>query len=78
MQTGYKTAPLRRCEKLLIAAQIGSYGIFSYQLIISISSWIYRCTTDDTALYTVVATNIHGQASCQAAVLVKSESCLEC
>lgn len=34
----------------------------------------YRCTTDDTALYTAVATNIHGQASSQAAVVVKSKS----
>uniref|UniRef100_A0A674PR58 Myomesin 2 n=1 Tax=Takifugu rubripes TaxID=31033 RepID=A0A674PR58_TAKRU len=33
-----------------------------------------RCCTDDTAQYTVVATNSHGQASCQAAVLVKRES----
>uniref|UniRef100_A0A674NRL5 Myomesin 2 n=1 Tax=Takifugu rubripes TaxID=31033 RepID=A0A674NRL5_TAKRU len=32
---------------------------------------ILRCCTDDTAQYTVVATNSHGQASCQAAVLVK-------
>lgn len=41
---------------------------------------IPRCTTDDTAQYTVVATNNHGQASSQAAVLVKryrqeEESC---
>ena len=35
---------------------------------------IYRCTTDDTAQYTVVASNNHGQASCQAAVMIKSKS----
>lgn len=32
---------------------------------------IPRCSTDDTAQYTVVAGNIHGQASSQAAILVK-------
>lgn len=35
---------------------------------------IYRCSTDDTAQYTVVASNLHGQASSQAALLVKSKS----
>ncbi|KAG7270925.1 hypothetical protein CRUP_025676 [Coryphaenoides rupestris] len=42
---------------------------------------IPRCCTDDTALYTVVASNIHGQASSQASVIVKryrqeDESCV--
>ncbi|XP_061736261.1 M-protein, striated muscle [Nerophis ophidion] len=32
---------------------------------------IQRCTTDDTAQYTVVAGNMHGQASSQASVIVK-------
>uniref|UniRef100_A0A8C5DB75 Myomesin-2-like n=1 Tax=Gouania willdenowi TaxID=441366 RepID=A0A8C5DB75_GOUWI len=32
---------------------------------------IPRCSTDDTAQYTAVASNIHGQASCQASVIVK-------
>ncbi|XP_076003092.1 M-protein, striated muscle [Genypterus blacodes] len=41
---------------------------------------IARCSTDDTAQYTAVATNLHGQASSQAAVIVKryrqgDESC---
>lgn len=41
---------------------------------------IPRCTTDDTAQYTAVATNSHGQASTQASVVVKrykqeEESC---
>nr|XP_033495446.1 myomesin-2 isoform X1 [Epinephelus lanceolatus] len=41
---------------------------------------IPRCTTDDTAQYTVVASNSHGQASSQATVIVKrfkqeEESC---
>uniref|UniRef100_A0A668ALF8 Myomesin 2 n=1 Tax=Myripristis murdjan TaxID=586833 RepID=A0A668ALF8_9TELE len=30
-----------------------------------------RCSTDDTAQYTVVASNVHGQASSQASVIVK-------
>uniref|UniRef100_A0A4W6CMR2 Myomesin 2 n=1 Tax=Lates calcarifer TaxID=8187 RepID=A0A4W6CMR2_LATCA len=34
----------------------------------------YRCSTDDTAQYTVVASNIHGQASSQASIIVKSRS----
>uniref|UniRef100_A0A8C5D8M7 Myomesin-2-like n=1 Tax=Gouania willdenowi TaxID=441366 RepID=A0A8C5D8M7_GOUWI len=33
---------------------------------------IPRCSTDDTAQYTAVASNIHGQASCQASVIVKT------
>uniref|UniRef100_A0A8C9ZCQ3 Myomesin 2 n=1 Tax=Sander lucioperca TaxID=283035 RepID=A0A8C9ZCQ3_SANLU len=33
---------------------------------------IYRCSTDDTAQYTAVACNIHGQASSQASIIVKS------
>ncbi|KAM9860475.1 M-protein, striated muscle [Aulostomus maculatus] len=41
---------------------------------------IQRCTTDDTALYHAVATNLHGQASTQASIIVKrykpeDESC---
>ncbi|XP_073320361.1 myomesin-2 [Pagrus major] len=41
---------------------------------------IPRCTTDDTAQYTVVAGNNHGQVSCQASIVVKrfrmeDESC---
>uniref|UniRef100_A0AAR2KLX0 Myomesin 2a n=1 Tax=Pygocentrus nattereri TaxID=42514 RepID=A0AAR2KLX0_PYGNA len=32
------------------------------------------CAIDDTAMYTAVATNSHGQASSQASVIVKSES----
>nr|XP_020471314.1 myomesin-2-like [Monopterus albus] len=32
---------------------------------------IPRCSTDDTALYTAVAANLHGQASSQAAIIVK-------
>uniref|UniRef100_A0A672FNF5 Myomesin-2-like n=1 Tax=Salarias fasciatus TaxID=181472 RepID=A0A672FNF5_SALFA len=36
-----------------------------------------RCTTDDTALYTAVAGNSHGQVSTQASVVVKSKSVLE-
>uniref|UniRef100_A0A8D0D6C0 Myomesin 2 n=1 Tax=Sander lucioperca TaxID=283035 RepID=A0A8D0D6C0_SANLU len=32
---------------------------------------IYRCSTDDTAQYTAVACNIHGQASSQASIIVK-------
>uniref|UniRef100_A0A672ZI78 Myomesin-2-like n=1 Tax=Sphaeramia orbicularis TaxID=375764 RepID=A0A672ZI78_9TELE len=35
---------------------------------------LYRCSTDDTAQYTVMAGNLHGQASCQASVVVKSKS----
>lgn len=35
---------------------------------------IYRCSTDDTAQYTAVAGNIHGQASSQASIIVKSKS----
>uniref|UniRef100_A0A674F392 Myomesin 2 n=1 Tax=Salmo trutta TaxID=8032 RepID=A0A674F392_SALTR len=31
----------------------------------------YRCETDDTAQYTAVASNIHGQVSTQASVIVK-------
>lgn len=34
---------------------------------------LFRCAIDDTAIYTVVASNSHGQASCQATVIVKSE-----
>lgn len=34
----------------------------------------YRCSTDDTAQYTAVAGNIHGQASTQASIVVKSKS----
>lgn len=34
----------------------------------------YRCSTDDTAQYTAMAGNIHGQASCQASIIVKSKS----
>uniref|UniRef100_A0A8C7LHA5 Myomesin 2 n=1 Tax=Oncorhynchus kisutch TaxID=8019 RepID=A0A8C7LHA5_ONCKI len=34
----------------------------------------YRCETDDTAQYTAVAGNIHGQVSTQASVIVKSKS----
>uniref|UniRef100_A0A4W6CN83 Myomesin 2 n=1 Tax=Lates calcarifer TaxID=8187 RepID=A0A4W6CN83_LATCA len=30
----------------------------------------YRCSTDDTAQYTVVASNIHGQASSQASIIL--------
>ncbi|KAG7482100.1 hypothetical protein JOB18_013030 [Solea senegalensis] len=42
---------------------------------------IPRCSTDDTAMYTAVAGNLHGQASTQASVIVKrfreeEESCL--
>lgn len=33
----------------------------------------YRCETDDTAQYTAVASNIHGQVSTQASVIVKSK-----
>ncbi|XP_035256170.1 myomesin-2 [Anguilla anguilla] len=49
-----------------------NYGVHSLE--------ITRCSTDDTALYTAVATNLHGQASSQAAVIVKrfrgeEESC---
>uniref|UniRef100_A0A8C9ZE46 Myomesin 2 n=1 Tax=Sander lucioperca TaxID=283035 RepID=A0A8C9ZE46_SANLU len=33
---------------------------------------IYRCSTDDTAQYTAVACNIHGQASSQASIIVKT------
>ncbi|XP_041639567.1 myomesin-2 [Cheilinus undulatus] len=41
---------------------------------------IPRCTTDDTAQYTAVAVNLHGQASSQASIIVKrfkleEESC---
>ncbi|XP_029900982.1 myomesin-2 [Myripristis murdjan] len=32
---------------------------------------IPKCSTDDTAQYTVVASNVHGQASSQASVIVK-------
>uniref|UniRef100_A0AAQ5YCB4 Myomesin 2a n=1 Tax=Amphiprion ocellaris TaxID=80972 RepID=A0AAQ5YCB4_AMPOC len=35
---------------------------------------IPRCSTDDTAQYTAVAANSHGQASSQASVIVKSKS----
>uniref|UniRef100_A0A8B9JN22 Myomesin 2 n=1 Tax=Astyanax mexicanus TaxID=7994 RepID=A0A8B9JN22_ASTMX len=33
-----------------------------------------RCGIDDTAMYTAVASNSHGQASSQASIIVKSES----
>lgn len=46
--------------KYLVKAQSGSHSLE-----------IPRCTTDDTALYTAVATNSHGQASTQASVVVK-------
>lgn len=36
-----------------------------------------RCGIDDTAQYTAVAVNSHGQASSQAAVIVKSEYLLK-
>ncbi|KAJ8359910.1 hypothetical protein SKAU_G00164350 [Synaphobranchus kaupii] len=50
-----------------------NYGIHSLEII--------RCSTDDTAQYTAVATNLHGQVSSQAAVIVKrfreeDESCV--
>ncbi|XP_051507446.1 myomesin-2-like isoform X1 [Myxocyprinus asiaticus] len=32
---------------------------------------ILKCGTDDTAMYTAVASNSHGQASCQASIIVK-------
>lgn len=51
------------------------------RILIGVLTWntcvllcIYRCSTDDTAQYTAVAGNIHGQASSQASVIVKSES----
>uniref|UniRef100_A0A668AZX6 Myomesin 2 n=1 Tax=Myripristis murdjan TaxID=586833 RepID=A0A668AZX6_9TELE len=37
-----------------------------------------RCSTDDTAQYTVVASNVHGQASSQASVIVKSKTISDC
>uniref|UniRef100_A0A8C2WV73 Myomesin 2 n=1 Tax=Cyclopterus lumpus TaxID=8103 RepID=A0A8C2WV73_CYCLU len=37
------------------------------------SLFFYRCSTDDTAQYTAVACNSHGQASSQASVIVKSD-----
>uniref|UniRef100_A0A672NHG8 Myomesin-2-like n=1 Tax=Sinocyclocheilus grahami TaxID=75366 RepID=A0A672NHG8_SINGR len=33
-----------------------------------------RCATDDTAMYTAVASNTHGQASTQASIIVKSKT----
>uniref|UniRef100_A0A8C1D0M8 Myomesin 2 n=1 Tax=Cyprinus carpio carpio TaxID=630221 RepID=A0A8C1D0M8_CYPCA len=33
-----------------------------------------RCATDDTAMYTAVASNTHGQASSQASIIVKSKT----
>uniref|UniRef100_A0A668AQ48 Myomesin 2 n=1 Tax=Myripristis murdjan TaxID=586833 RepID=A0A668AQ48_9TELE len=36
------------------------------------------CSTDDTAQYTVVASNVHGQASSQASVIVKSKTISDC
>uniref|UniRef100_A0A8C5FEX9 Myomesin 2 n=1 Tax=Gadus morhua TaxID=8049 RepID=A0A8C5FEX9_GADMO len=36
---------------------------------------IPRCGTDDTAQYSAVASNIHGQASSQASIIVKSKHC---
>lgn len=36
-----------------------------------------RCGIDDTAQYTAVAANTHGQASSLASVIVKSEYCLK-
>uniref|UniRef100_A0A3Q2EDH7 Myomesin-2-like n=1 Tax=Cyprinodon variegatus TaxID=28743 RepID=A0A3Q2EDH7_CYPVA len=35
--------------------------------------FFYRCTTEDTAQFTAVAGNIHGQASTQASIIVKSK-----
>lgn len=35
---------------------------------------IYRCAISDTAMYTAVASNSHGQASSQSSIIVKSES----
>ncbi|CAG5854562.1 unnamed protein product [Menidia menidia] len=46
--------------RYLVEAKGGSYSLE-----------IPRCTTDDTAQYTAMAGNIHGQASCQASIIVK-------
>uniref|UniRef100_A0A671Q9N4 Myomesin 2 n=1 Tax=Sinocyclocheilus anshuiensis TaxID=1608454 RepID=A0A671Q9N4_9TELE len=35
---------------------------------------ILKCATDDTAMYTAVASNTHGQASTQASIIVKSKT----
>uniref|UniRef100_A0A8C2EUR2 Myomesin 2 n=1 Tax=Cyprinus carpio TaxID=7962 RepID=A0A8C2EUR2_CYPCA len=35
---------------------------------------ILKCATDDTAMYTAVASNTHGQASSQASIIVKSKT----
>lgn len=32
-----------------------------------------RCSTDDTAQYTAMAVNLHGQASSQGSIIVKSK-----
>lgn len=47
---------------------------FIYVVVIVCFWFCCRCSTDDTAMYTVMAGNIHGQATSQASVIVKSKS----
>ncbi|XP_074469507.1 myomesin-2 isoform X3 [Sebastes fasciatus] len=65
-------------DDAILCVSCGSYLIESRGAIQSLE--IPRCSTDDTAQYTVVACNSHGQASSQASVIVKrfrqeEESC---
>lgn len=47
-------------------------------LLICVLLCLRRCSTDDTAQYTVVASNVHGQASSQASIIVKSKTIFDC
>ncbi|KAF3686335.1 Myomesin-2 165 kDa connectin-associated protein [Channa argus] len=65
-------------DNMLLDLSSGKYLVEAKSGIHSLE--IPRCTTDDTAQYTAVAGNIHGQASSQAAIVVKrfrqeEESC---
>uniref|UniRef100_A0AAR2LUB5 Myomesin 2a n=1 Tax=Pygocentrus nattereri TaxID=42514 RepID=A0AAR2LUB5_PYGNA len=58
-------------DDVLLNISSGKYFVESSAGIHSLT--IMKCAIDDTAMYTAVATNSHGQASSQASVIVKSE-----
>ncbi|XP_018604826.2 myomesin-2 isoform X2 [Scleropages formosus] len=79
---GYPTPALRWYKDDVIIDTVGQVGKYKVQSNYGVHSLeILRCSPDDTAMYTAVATNAHGQASSQASVIVKrcrgeEESCL--
>ncbi|XP_072107230.1 myomesin-2 isoform X2 [Mobula birostris] len=69
---GFPTPLVRWYKDDIYIDQTGipaKYRMDSYHGVHSLE--INRCSTNDTAQYTAVAFNIHGEASCSAAVIVK-------